>query len=114
MNGYSFLCHRHRFTGEIISHYIWLYHRFSLLTDALPVSGRRSAGRRLGHPRVESAQQGGGNKVLAAVSNGDALRPHGHSDRDKPESDGVAVKELELQFDHRQHKGLNNRAENVH
>ncbi len=33
---------------------------------------------------------------------------------DKLKSYGAAVKELKLQVDHRQHKGLNNRAENSH
>src|SRR3712207_2570788 len=46
---------------------------------------RRSGRRRLGHPRAESAQQGCGDKVLAGVANGDALRPQGHSDRQTQE-----------------------------
>ena len=33
---------------------------------------------------------------------------------DKLKSYGAAIKELKLQVDHRQHKGLNNRAENSH
>ncbi len=33
---------------------------------------------------------------------------------DKLKSYGAAIKELNLQVDHRQHKGLNNRAENSH
>jgi putative transposase len=33
---------------------------------------------------------------------------------DKLKSYGAAITELKLQVDHRQHKGLNNRAENSH
>ena len=33
---------------------------------------------------------------------------------DKLKSYGAAIKELELEVEHRQHKGLNNRAENSH
>ena len=33
---------------------------------------------------------------------------------DKLRSYGAAIKELKLEVDHRQHKGLNNRAENSH
>jgi len=163
VNGSSSLYRRHRFTGEIISHCVWLYYRFSLsyrdieemmaqrgvrvshetirqwclkfgqtITDELrrrrprpgdkwhldevyikingrtyyllSMAGRRSGGRCPGHPCAESTQQAGGDKVLGAVASKDAIRPR-IIVTDKLKSYGAAIKELNLQVDHRQHKG---------
>ncbi len=73
---------------------------------------RRSGGCCARYSSAAPAQQAGGDKVLGAVANGNALRPRVITEKLK--SYGATIKELKLEVDHRQHKGLNNRAENSH
>lgn len=166
----SSLYHRHRFPGEIISHCIWLYYRFSLsyrdieelmaqrgvrvtyetirqwclkfgqtiaeelrrrrpqpgnkwhLDEVyLKINGRTHyLWRAVGQQGVvlDILVQSRRNKEAAIRFLRGLLKEMRYAPRvivtDKLKSYGAAIKELKLEVEHRQHKGLNNRAENSH
>jgi putative transposase len=170
VNRSSFLYRRHRFPGEIISHCIWLYYRFSLsyrdIEELMAQRGVRVSyetirqwclkfGQKIAdelrrrRPRPSEKwhldevylkingrthylwravdQQGVVLDILvqsrrnkeAAITFLRRLLTEMHYTpqvivTDKLKSYGAAIKELKLEVDHRQHKGLNNRAENSH
>ena len=170
MNGPSSPYRRHRFPGEIISHCVWLYYRFSLsyrdIEELMAQRGVRVSYEtirqwclKFGHKIAEELRrrrpqpddkwhldevylkingrthylwravdqqgvvldilvQSRRNKGAAMRFLGRLLRRMHYAPRvivtDKLKSYGAAIKELKLEVDHRQHKGLNNRAENSH
>ena len=170
MSRSSSLYRRHRFPGEIISHCVWLYYRFSLsyrdIEELMAQRGVRvtyetirqwclkfgqtiadELRRRRPRPgdkwhldevylkingRVHYLwravdEQGvvldilvhsRRNKEAAIIFLRQLLRGMRYALRviitDKLKSYGAAIKELKMEVDHRQHKGLNNRAENSH
>jgi putative transposase len=170
MSRSSSLYRRHRFSGEIISHCVWLYYRFSLsyrdIEEMMAQRGVRVSYEtirqwclkfgqtiadelRRRRPRpgekwhldevylkingrtqylwravdqqgvvLDILVQSRRNKQAAIRFLGRLLTSMHYAPRiivtDKLKSYGAAIKELKLQVDHRQHKGLNNRAENSH
>jgi putative transposase len=170
VNGSSSLYRRHRFPGEIISHCVWLYYRFSLsyrdIEEMMAQRGVRVSyetirqwclkfGQTIAEELRRRRPQPGDKWHLDEVylkingrthylwravdQEGVVLDVLVHSRRnkqaairflgrlltgmryaprviiaDKLKSYGAAIKELKLEVDHRQHKGLNNRAENSH
>ena len=170
MHRSSSLFRCHRFPGEIISHCVWLYYRFSLsYRDIEELMAQRGVkvtyetirqwclkfGQKIADElrrrRPEPGDKWHLDEVYLKINgrtyylwravdqqgvvldilvqsrrNKEAairflrrllMRSH-YAPRvmvtDKLKSYGAAVKELELRVDHRQHKGLNNRAENSH
>ena len=114
MNTPSVSYRRHRFPAEIISHCVWLYFRFCLsyhdIGEVMAVRGVvvtdvRSAARRL----PMTAAKWFFRKLLEGLHY--VLRV---LITDKLPSYGAAKAELLPGVAHRQHKRLNNRAENSH
>ena len=143
MNRSSSLYRRHRFPGEIISHCIRLYYRFSSsyrdIEELMAQRGLRVSEKwhsdevypkingRTHYPWRAVDQEGVGLDILvqsrrnkqAAITFLRRLLTEMHYTpqvivTDELKSYGAAIKELKLEVDHRQHKGLNNRAENSH
>jgi putative transposase len=113
---------RHRFPAEIISHCVWLYFRFCLsYRDVEELMAER------GVPLTYEAVRYWCRKFGQAYANqlrrrrprpGDKLKGLTYGPRvmvtDKLASYGAAKRELLPSVEHRQHRYLNNRAENSH
>ena len=102
----------HRFPPEIISHAVWLYFRFPL---SLRMVEEMLAARGIlvSHETVRQwARKFGQDFAFKLLKK--QLRPPRVMITDKLASYGAAKRELVPGVEHRQHRGLNNRAENSH
>jgi len=92
------LYRRHRFPAEVVSNAVWLYFRFPLslrmVEDMLAMRGIV-----VSHETVRRWAEKFGRDLTIA---------------DKLRSYGAARNKMRMKFEHRQHKGLNNCAENYH
>jgi putative transposase len=105
----------HRFPAEIIGHAVWLYFRFPL---GLRMVEELLAARGIMVSHTKPLVQRRRDKQAAKRLLRKLLKKQMRSPRvmiiDKLASYGAAKTELMPGIDHRQHKGLNNRAENSH
>ena len=91
-----------RFPAEIIGHAVWLYHRFTLsFRDSEVLLAER--GIIVTHETIRQWCLRFGQEYANSIMNTDKLASY-----------GAARKQMRLSIEHRQHKGLNNRAENSH
>jgi putative transposase len=112
----------YRFPPEVISYAVWLYFRFPLslrmVEEMLAARGIEATYETVRRATLDVLVQSRRDRHAARRLMRKLMKKHGRVPRvlatDKLRSYAAVNRDLGLDLDHRQHKGLNNRAENSH